>query len=216
MSDPATVNWRQFAQEWRLGYGRTVYSVGAGSVTLESYNIDVIHRKLLEELVVKPEWAPYTSSWTEEDKHELTFCWHRLKGWPDSSQWLGELKKDKIIATLSNGNMRLLIDMAKHANLPWDVIFSTELFNTFKPKPKAYLETARHLSLPPHKCAMVAAHIYDLRAARELGMKTIYVPRPEEDPGVKDGEAIKSKEEGGEVDFVVNDFEGIVGLVRGE
>lgn len=80
---------------------------------------------------------------------------------------------------------------------------------------KAYLETARHLSLPPDRCAMVAAHMWDLRAAQKLGMKTIYVPRPDEDSGAEAGE-IKSKEEGGEVDFVAENFEGIVRIVRGE
>lgn len=62
---------------------------------------------------------------------------------------------------------------------------------------------------------MVAAHIWDLRAAAKLGMKTIYVPRPDEDSGVKDGD-VRSKEEGGEVDFVCESFEGIVRLVKGE
>lgn len=214
-TDPEAVNWGQFAQEWRNGYLERVLSIGGGLETSSSYNIDKSHRQLLDKLLLKPKWAIHTSSWTEEEKAKLTFAWHRLSGWPDSVQWLNELKKDKIIVSLSNGNMSLLIDMAKHANLPWDAVFSTELFNTFKPNAKAYLETARHLSLPPDRCAMVAAHMWDLRAAQKLGMKTIYVPRPDEDSGAEAGE-IKSKEEGGEVDFVAENFEGIVRIVRGE
>jgi len=100
----------------------------------------------------------------------------------------------------------LLIDMAKHSNLPWDAIFSTELFDTFKPNPKAYLQAAHHLSLQPSQCAMVAAHIHDLRAAASLGMKTVYVRRVGEDSIVSDGELVKSKSEGGEVDCVVDSF----------
>ncbi|KAJ3574592.1 hypothetical protein NP233_g1659 [Leucocoprinus birnbaumii] len=103
---------------------------------------------------------------------------------------------------------------AKHANLPWDAVFSTELFDTFKPNAKAYTETARLLSVPPERCAMVAAHIWDLRAAHKVGMKTIYVPRPDEDAGVKDGD-VKPKEEGGEVDYVVKSFEGVVEVGQG-
>jgi FMN phosphatase YigB (HAD superfamily) len=93
---------------------------------------------------------------------------------------------------------------AKHADLPWDVIFSTELFDTFKPNPKAYQGAIRHLSLPPEKCAMVAAHILDLRAAAGQGMKTVYVNRPEEEWDPTD--TVKSKKDGGEVDLVVSSF----------
>ena len=53
---------------------------------------------------------------------------------------------------------------------------------------------------------MVAAHIQDLRAAAGAGMKTVYVRRVGEDPLVKDGELVKSKDEGGEVDCVVDSF----------
>lgn len=212
---PEVANWAQFAQEWRNAYMESVLSVGSGTATSASYNIDIVHRQLLDKLVAKPEWAKHTSAWTEEDKRELTLAWHRLGGWPDSVQGLTELKKDKIIVSLSNGNMSLLIDMARHAKLPWDAVFSTELFDTFKPNAKAYLETARYIAVPPNKCAMVAAHIWDLRAAAKLGMTTIYVPRPDEDSGVKFGD-IKPKSQGGEVDYVVDSFEGIVKLVRGE
>ncbi|KXN85894.1 (S)-2-haloacid dehalogenase 4A [Leucoagaricus sp. SymC.cos] len=214
--DPETVNWRQFAQEWRNAYMESVLNIGGGKATSVSYNIDVVHRQASSplSLLTKPEWTTVTSSWTEEDKRELTLAWHRLSGWPDSEKWLNELKKDKIIVGLSNGNMSLLIDMARHARLPWDAIFSTELFDTFKPNPRAYLETARHLSLPTERCAMVAAHIWDLRAAAKLGLTTIYVPRPHEDAGVGPGD-VKPKSEGGEVDYVVDSFEGIVKLVRG-
>ena len=83
-----------------------------------------------------------------------------------------------------------------------------------KRNPRAYLETARHLSLPPARCAMVAAHMWDLRAAQKLGMKTIYVPRPGEDAGLGYAET-RNEEEGVEVDFVVDNFEGIVSLVGG-
>jgi len=208
--DPESVDWRAFAQEWRNGYMANTRRIAQEGASSGSFNVDIMHRQILDLLLTKSKWAKYGTSWTEEEKRELNLVWHRLDGWADAVPWLNELKKHKMIVTLSNGNMRLLIDMAKHANLPWDTIFSTELFDTFKPNPKAYLETIRHLALPPEKCAMVAAHIFDLRAAGSLGLTTIYVPRPDEDAGVPEGEVVKTKEEGGEVDFVVDSFEGIV------
>jgi len=210
--DPSSVNWHQFAQEWRNEYMQTTRNTAqGGSGTL---NGDIMHRQILDQLLAKSEWAKYGSSWTEEERRELNLVWHRLEGWPDAVPWLNELKKHKIIVTLSSANVRLLVDMAKHAKLPWDMIFSTELFNTFKPNPKVYLETIRHLSLPPEKCAMVAAHIFDVRAAGSLGLTTVYIPRPDEDNAadMSDG-GVKAKEQGGEVDFVVGSFEDIVKLV---
>ncbi|KAF9451447.1 HAD-like protein [Macrolepiota fuliginosa MF-IS2] len=213
--DPQSVNWGKFAQEWRMGYMQNTRRLATEGSASDSFNVDVMHRQLLDELLTKPEWSAYGSLWTEEEKRQLNLVWHRLDGWPDTVPWLNELKKDKIIVTLSNGNMRLLIDMAKYANLPWDTIFSTELFDTFKPNPRPYLSVARHLSLPPERCAMVATHIFDLRAAGSLGLTTIYVPRPDEDVDLQDGEIVKTKADGGEVDIVVDSFEGIVRLVRG-
>ena len=114
---------------------------------------------------------------------------------------------------------------AKHADLPWDIVFSGELLGSYKPSvviscldytpatdaahrnPKVYLGAIKHLELPPEKCAMVAAHIYDLRAAASHGMKTVYVRRPTEDGGVRD--AVKSRLMGGEIDVVVDSFEEI-------
>ncbi|KAF8961184.1 haloacid dehalogenase [Flammula alnicola] len=198
-------DWNKFAQQWRSGYIKNTRRIAAGASG--PLNVDAMHREILEDLLSSSEWSHIGPLWDEKTRQHLNLVWHRLNGWPDAVEGLHALKKQAIIATLSNGNVRLLIDMAKHAGLPWDMVFSTELFNTFKPSPKAYLEAMRHLSLPPENCAMVAAHIYDLRAAGSLGMTTIYVRRPHED-----GDAIqldldvKSKEDGGEVDCVVDSF----------
>jgi len=149
------------------------------------------------------EWSHLGALWDGSTREALNLVWHRLKGWPDAVQGLLALKKQYIIAALSNGNVRLLVDMAKHADLPWDMIFSTELFDTFKPNPKAYIQAMHHLSLQPSQCVMVAAHIHDLRAAAGVGMKTIYVRRLDEHD---DGEMVKRKDEGGEVDGLVDSF----------
>jgi len=195
-------DWGQFAQEWRQGYLQNTRAIAAGGSG--SLNVDRMHREILDSMLSSPKWEHLSALWSEEERQRLNLVWHRLDGWPDATDGLYQLKGQKIIATLSNGNVRLLVDMAKNANLPWDTIFSTELFSTFKPNPKAYLEAMRHLDLPPEKCAMVAAHIYDLRAAAKQGMATIYVERPQEDLGGV-GE-VKAKKDGGEVDCVVSSF----------
>ncbi|KAF8154892.1 haloacid dehalogenase [Crassisporium funariophilum] len=200
-----TVDWTKFAQDWRSGYMENTRRIAAGASG--SLNVDVMHREILEEMLRSSEWSHIGPKWDEETRKHLNLAWHRLKGWPDTVDGLYALKKQVILATLSNGNIRLLVDMAKHSDLPWDMVFSTELFNTFKPSPKAYLETMRHLSLEPENCAMVAAHIFDLRAAGSLGMTTVYVRRPNEDGDAMEHNVnVKSKKDGGEVDYVVDSF----------
>ncbi|KAF8077765.1 haloacid dehalogenase [Lyophyllum atratum] len=205
---------KDFAQEWRTGYIQTTAAIAGGAQGTS--NVDVMHREILDRMLDSPgtRWAFLAPLLDDAARAELNGVWHRLRGWPDSSPGLHELKKHTIIATLSNGNVRLLVDMAKYANLPWDVVFSTELFDTFKPNPKAYLSVARHLSAPPSRCVMVAAHIFDLRAAGALGMRTVYIPRPNEDFSAGP-DPVKTKAEGGEVDIIVSSLEELAGLLTG-
>ncbi|KAF4610217.1 hypothetical protein D9613_010349 [Agrocybe pediades] len=199
-------DWVKFVNQWRMGYitnTRRIAEGGSGPL-----NVDILHKETLEGMLDSPEWSHVGRAWDAQVRESINLAWHRLNGWPDTVEGLQALKRLKIISTLSNGNVRLLVDMAKHAKLPWDMIFSTELFGTFKPSPKAYLSACHHLSLPPAKCAMVAAHIYDLRAAAAQGMRTIYVRRPNEDEEALStmGGIVKSKADGGEFDIVVNSF----------
>ncbi|KAF9554031.1 haloacid dehalogenase [Agrocybe pediades] len=217
-------DWVKFVNQWRMGYitntsvvplvgsfggiffsnlSRRIAEGGSGPL-----NVDVLHKETLEGMLDSPEWSHVGRAWDAQVRESINLAWHRLNGWPDTVEGLQALKRLKIISTLSNGNVRLLVDMAKHAKLPWDMIFSTELFGTFKPSPKAYLSACHHLSLPPAKCAMVAAHIYDLRAAAAQGMRTIYVRRPNEDEEALStmGGIVKSKADGGEFDIVVDSF----------
>ncbi|KDQ51369.1 hypothetical protein JAAARDRAFT_62584 [Jaapia argillacea MUCL 33604] len=196
-------DWADFAAEWRAGYGRMTQDIAKGGNG--PLNVDIMHREILDDMLKSAKWSHLSSLWNEEELQDLNLAWHRLHGWADSSEGLYALKKRYMICTLSNGNVRLLADMAKFANLPWDVIFSGELLGSYKPNPKTCLGAAHHLSIPPSRCAMVAAHIYDLRAAASHGMKTIYVRRPTEDTA-EIREQVKSKAEGGDVDIVVDSF----------
>ena len=91
---------------------------------------------------------------------------------------LERLRARYILATLSNGNVRLLVDMARHAKLPWDLVLSSEIACAYKPDPRAYLMALELLDLPAEEVMMVAAHQYDLRAAQQLGFRTAFVMRP--------------------------------------
>jgi 2-haloacid dehalogenase len=168
------VNSAKFAKAWRAGYRPAMDRVMRGEVPFQK--IDVIHRAILEEVLAKFK----VTSLSEEEKTHLNLVWHRLKPWPDSVRGLKRLKSKFIIATLSNGNTSLLVNMAKFGGLPWDTVFSSDTFNLFKPDPGMYLGAAGRLDLSPEQVMMVAAHKHDLRAAAEQGLKTAFVKRPHE------------------------------------
>jgi 2-haloacid dehalogenase len=166
------VDWGAFADAWRAGYRPAMARVRAGALGWTS--IDALHRMILDELLER--FAIRGLTGMEID--HLNRVWHRLKPWPDARAGLRRLKRDAVIATLSNGNVALLTNMAKHAGLPWDCILSAELFRHYKPDPETYLGAAQLLGLAPREVMMVAAHKDDLRAARACGLRTGFVVRP--------------------------------------
>ena len=140
--------------------------------------LDALHRMMLDKVL-----ADFNvKGLSEAEIDNLNRVWHRLKPWPDAVSGLTRLKKKFIIAPLSNGNVSLMTDMAKHAGLPWDLILGAELARHYKPDKEVYLTAADLLSLKPAEMMMVAAHQNDLRAARGVGFRTAFVPRPQEGP----------------------------------
>lgn len=166
------VDWSEFALAWRAGYGPAMERVRRGE--LPWLKIDTLHRMILDELLDKFE----INGLSESEKDHLNRAWHRLKPWPDAISGLQRLRKRFIVASLSNGNIALLTNMAKFSGLPWDCILSAELAKHYKPDPEVYQTAADLLDLPPNQVMMVAAHSGDLRAARAVGFKTAFVPRP--------------------------------------
>jgi 2-haloacid dehalogenase len=145
-------------------------------------NIDQLHRLILDELLGKFG----LDALTEDELDDLNRVWHRLDPWPDARRGLALLKRRHVIATLSNGNVALLVNMARHGRLPWDAVLSAELFRHYKPDPEAYLGAAAMLGFEPSEVMMVAAHKDDLRAAQACGLATAFVARPrEKGPKVK-------------------------------
>lgn len=139
-------------------------------------NLDALHRASLLQLL--PDFG--IGSLSEADLDYVTRGWHRLNPWPDSVAGLTRLKTRFIISPLSNGNVALLTNMAKHAGLPWDLVLSAELFRHYKPDPETYLGAAALLGLAPHEVMLVAAHNSDLKGAKACGLATCFVPRPTE------------------------------------
>lgn len=172
------VNWESFALDWRAGYGPSMNLVRKGDIPWA--NIDALHRRILDDIVP----AHGLDHLNESERNEMNKFWHQLDPWPDALHGLSTIKKRYIIATLSNGNVALLTNMAKRAALPWDCVLSSELFRHYKPDAEVYTGAASLLGLDPSKVLMVAAHKNDLRAAKSCGMKTAFVPRPYERPNM--------------------------------
>ena len=167
-------DWDNFADKWRAGYGPSMNKVRTGE--LPWTKIDVLHRMILDELL-----SEYNiTNLTESEKDHLNRAWHRLDPWPDSVPGLTELKKNYVISPLSNGNVALLVNMAKYGGLPWDTVLSAELAQHYKPDPEAYQSTSEFLGFPIEQIMMVAAHKNDLKSAKGQGMMTGYIPRPKE------------------------------------
>ncbi|KAJ7732691.1 HAD-like domain-containing protein [Mycena metata] len=205
-------DWSAFSKTWRLGYIEHINKVSKGGEG--ELNMDKLHRAILDKTLQSPEWEHFGKVLDEEERKNLNNAWHRLKGWPDASASLYALKKQAIVIALSNGNTRLLVDVAKFSDLPWDAIFSSDLFSSFKPDPKVYEGAMKYMTLDPKHCAMVAAHAWDLRGAARAGMKTIYVKRDAEEPRAE--EDVRPKSEGGEVDLVFDSFAELVAHFSGK
>ena len=172
------LDWGAFADGWRARYVPAMAKVSGGSRPFVI--LDVLHRENLVELLQETG----VEGLSEAEVDALNLAWHRLDPWPDVVEGLARLKRRFMLATLSNGNVRLMVDMARRAGLPWDAILGAEVARAFKPQPEAYDSAARMLGLAPAECLMVAAHPADLAAAAGRGFRTAYVHRPlERGPG---------------------------------
>ncbi len=170
-----------FADGWRARYQPAMQAVRSGARPFVI--LDTLHREALEDLLRHHGIDPAAVG--EAALTDLTHAWHRLDPWPDAVAGLTRLKTRFPIVTLSNGNIALMLDMARHARLPWDAILGAEVSRVYKPQPEAYRATARMLGLAPHDLCLVAAHHSDLAAARSCGLQTAYVARPMEYGGAR-------------------------------
>ena len=167
------INAADFARSWRAGYKPAMARVMSGE--LGWTRIDDLHRMTLDASLEE-----FGVSMDAEAADHLNLVWHRLNPWPDTVEGLHKLRQQHTICTLSNGNLSLLADMAKAAELPWDLILSAEVFKAYKPHPDTYLGVAGVFDVQPEEVMLVAAHFDDLQAAGECGLQTAYIERPAE------------------------------------
>jgi len=169
-----SLDWGAFADAWRAEYQPGLDEVRTGRLPFAK--LDVLHRKNLERFA--PRFGLVGLS--DSVLHELTLAWHRLDAWPEVPAALTRLKRRFRIAPCSNGNISLMVDLARRNGLPWDAILGAEVAGDYKPKPRVYLAACEAFDLPPSQCMMVAAHSSDLSAAAACGLRTAHIARPNE------------------------------------
>jgi 2-haloacid dehalogenase len=176
------LDWGAFADAWRKEYQPALEEVRAGRTAFRK--LDVLHRENLDRIL--PRFG--VSGLAEDAARNLNLAWHRLPAWPDVPEGLARLKPRFLLGPVSNGNISLMVDLARRNNFPWDAILGAEIAGDYKPKPRVYLAACEAFDVPPGDCMMVAAHTNDLLHAAKCGLRTAHIARPNEHgPGI--GEA---------------------------
>jgi 2-haloacid dehalogenase len=191
------LDWLAFADAWRGEYQGAMDEVRSGRIAF--CKLDVLHRRNLDRIL--PRFG--IAGVEEAVLRDLNLAWHRLDAWPDVPPGMARLKRRYRVAPVSNGNISLMVDLARRNDLPWDAILGAEIAGDYKPKPQVYLASAAALDLEPAECMMVAAHSNDLKAAAALGLRTAHIARLDEHgpgrgeaaPAVPVDVAVKSLEE---------------------
>lgn len=169
-----SLDWLAFADAWRDEYQPAMDEVRAGRIPF--CRLDLLHRRNLERILPRFDLAGLS----EDVIANLNLAWHRLDAWDDVAPGLARLRRKFWLAPVSNGNISLMVDLARRGRLPWDAILGAEIAGDYKPKPRVYLAACEAFDLPPGDCMMVAAHSRDLAAAAALGLRTAHVARPNE------------------------------------
>ncbi|SFL91556.1 haloacid dehalogenase type II [Geodermatophilus ruber] len=162
------------ADGWRGQYVPSMERVRSGELPWTP--LDELHRSSLDEVLA----SLGVPGVPRPVRDELVLAWHRLDPWPDVVPGLTRLRESHVLAPLSNGNVALIVDMARRAGLPWDLVLGAEIVRHYKPDAEVYDSAPRLLALEPAQVLMVAAHVDDLAAARRRGLRTAYVHRPDE------------------------------------
>jgi 2-haloacid dehalogenase len=168
------LDWIAFANAWRAEYQPGMEEIRAGRKPFS--RLDVVHRGMLDR--VRPRFG--LQSLDEPTLRNLNLVWHRLDAWPGVTAGLHRLRRKFMLGPCSNGNISLMVGLARRNEFPWDAILGAEIAGDYKPKPRVYLAAAEALGIEPHECMMVAAHSNDLEAAAKVGLRTGFVAQPDE------------------------------------
>ena len=175
-----SINWNTFADAWRDQYQLGMEEVRSGRIPYTK--LDILHLRVLQKIL--PQFG--LEKLGEAVLNQLTLAWHRLDAWKDVPVGLGRLRQRFLIAPVSNGNTALMCDLARRNDFRWDAILGADLARDFKPKAAVYLTAVDAFNLDPGQCMMCAAHSGDLKAAADNGLRTAFISRPEERPGVSE------------------------------
>jgi 2-haloacid dehalogenase len=178
-----SLEWTAFAEAWRDQYQPGMEEVRSGRIPYTK--LDVLHRQMLRKIL--PQFG--LDKLQESELDQLTLAWHRLDAWQDVPSGLSRLRKRFLIAPVSNGSIAIMSDLARRNNFPWDAILGADLARDYKPKAVVYLAAVEAFDLEPRECMMCAAHSGDLRAASASGLRTAFIARPQERPGVSESAA---------------------------
>ena len=170
----ASIDFEDFADAWRAEYQPTMEEVRSGRLPFSK--LDVLHRRNLDTILPGFELGHLD----EPTRVNLNLAWHRLDAWPDVPAGLARLRKKFLLAPCSNGNISIMVDLARRNGFVWDAILGAEVARDYKPKPIVYLSAAAAFDCRPEETMMVAAHSYDLAAAAALGLRTAFIARPDE------------------------------------
>jgi 2-haloacid dehalogenase len=193
-------DWLAFADAWRGEYQTGMEEVRSGRIPFS--RLDIIHRRNLDRIL--PRFG--LEKVAEEHLVALNLAWHRLDVWTDVPAGMARLRKKFWLGPVSNGNISLIVDLARRNDMPWDAILGAEIAGDYKPKPRVYLAACEAFGLSPERCMMVAAHSNDLAAAAGCGLKTAHIARPNE-KGPGKGESAPSVA----VDFAARDLLDLAG-----
>lgn len=167
-------DWHVFADDWRDQYQPAMEEVRTGRLPFSK--LDLLHRRNLD-VVLQALGLGHVG---EAVRTRLNLAWHRLDAWPDVTPDLARLRERFLLAPCSNGNVSLMVDLARRNRWHWDAILGAEFARDYKPKPAVYLAAADALGLAPQQVMMVAAHSSDLAAAARAGLQTAFIARPDE------------------------------------
>jgi 2-haloacid dehalogenase len=193
-------DWLAFADAWRGEYQTGMEEVRSGRIPFS--RLDIIHRRNLDRIL--PRFG--LEKVAEEQLVALNLAWHRLDAWTDVPAGMARLRKKFWLGPVSNGNISLIVDLARRNDMPWDAILGAEIAGDYKPKPRVYLAACEAFGLSPERCMMVAAHSNDLAAAAGCGLRAAHIARPNE-KGPGKGESAPSVA----VDFAARDLLDLAG-----
>ncbi|KAK2599773.1 hypothetical protein N8I77_011499 [Diaporthe amygdali] len=169
----------RLALAWRQAYfDHNAARLAAG---LPTEDIDASHRTTLSALLAASP-PDVQAAFTPEAVDAAVAAWHAQPAWPDVAgaleglrAWGGGRGVDVIVH--ANGTARLQLDLCRSSGLRFDILLSSELLGVYKPAAESYRRALELLRCEAGECVMVAAHAYDTRGAKAVGMKTVYVYR---------------------------------------